>query len=117
MTKLNASIITPLPASDSGSPAVCDSKRINPRPQSCLCLTWSGYPSNDDDDDDDDCKTKNNQARFDKDLYLLMVNKNKVFKKYLKKKNVLNKANFNKIRNSYNRALQEKNKAIWHKLL
>ena len=63
------------------------------------------------------CKTKNNQAWFDKDLYLLMVNKNKFFKKYLKKKNVLNKANFNKIRNSYNRALQEKNKALWHKLL
>ena len=32
------------------------------------------------------CKTKNNQAWFDKDLYLLMVNKNKFFKKYLKKK-------------------------------
>ena len=31
-------------------------------------------------------KTKNNQAWFDKDLYLLMVNKNKFFKKYLKKK-------------------------------
>ena len=31
------------------------------------------------------CKTKNNQAWFDKDLYLLMVNKNKFFKKYLKK--------------------------------
>ena len=43
---------TPLPASDSGSAAVWDSKRINPWPQSCLCLTWSGYPSNDDDDDD-----------------------------------------------------------------
>ena len=53
-------------------------------------------------------KTKNNQAWFDKDLYLLMVNKNKFFKKYLKKKNVLNKANFSKIRNSYKRALQEK---------
>ena len=37
-----------------------------------------------------------------------MVNKNKFFKKYLKKNNVLNKANFNKIKNSYNRALQEK---------
>ena len=47
-----------------------------------------------------------------------MVNKNKFFKKYFQKiKNVLNKFNFNKIRNSYNRALQEKNKAIWHKLL
>ena len=53
-------------------------------------------------------KIKNNEAWFDKDLYLLMVNKKKFFKKYLKKKNVLNKANFNKIRNSYNRALQEK---------
>ena len=41
---------TPLPASDSGSAAVWGSKSINPRPQSCLCLTWSGYPSNDDDD-------------------------------------------------------------------
>ena len=36
---------------DPGSAAVWGSKRINPRPQSCLCLTWSGYPSNDDDDD------------------------------------------------------------------
>ena len=43
--------MTSLPASDSGSTAVWGSKRINPRPQSCLCLTWSGYPSNDDDDD------------------------------------------------------------------
>ena len=41
---LNAS----LPASDPGSAAVWGSKRINPRPQSCLCLTCSGYPSNDD---------------------------------------------------------------------
>ena len=31
------------------------------------------------------CKTKNNQAWFDKDLYLLMVNKNKFFQKHLKK--------------------------------
>ena len=38
-----------LPASDSGSAAVRGSKRINPRPQSCLCLTWSGCPSNDND--------------------------------------------------------------------
>ena len=37
--------------SDPGSAEVWDSKRINPRPQSCLCLTWSGYPSNDDDDE------------------------------------------------------------------
>ena len=40
--------MTSLPASDPGSAAVRGSKRINPRPQSCLCLTWSGYPSNDD---------------------------------------------------------------------
>ena len=50
MTKLDAGLITPLPASDSGSAAVRGSKRINPRPKFCLCLTWSGYPSNDDDD-------------------------------------------------------------------
>ena len=33
------------------SAAVWGSKRINPRPQFCLCLACSGYPSNDDDDD------------------------------------------------------------------
>ena len=43
-------VITSLPASDSGSSAVWGSKRINPRPKSCLCLIWSGYPSNDDDE-------------------------------------------------------------------
>ena len=41
--------IASLPASDSGSAAVWGSKRINPRPQSCLCLTRSGYPLNDND--------------------------------------------------------------------
>ena len=51
MTKLDAGLITPLPASGSGSAAVWGSKRINPWPQSCLCLTWSGCPSNDDDDE------------------------------------------------------------------
>ena len=50
MTKLDAGLITSLPASDSGSSAIWGSKRINSRPQSCLCLTWSGYPSNDDDE-------------------------------------------------------------------
>ena len=54
MTKLDAGLMTSLPASDSGSAAVWGIKRINPRP--CLCLTWSGYPSNDDDDDDDECE-------------------------------------------------------------
>ena len=50
MTKLDAGLITSLPASDPGSAAVWDSKRINPWPQSCLYLAWSGCPSNDDDD-------------------------------------------------------------------
>ena len=51
MTKLDVGLITPLPASDSGSTVAWGSKRINPRPQSCLCLTWSGYPLNNDDDE------------------------------------------------------------------
>ena len=50
MTKLDVGLITSLPASDPGSAAVWGSKRINPRPQFCLCLAWSGCPSNDDDD-------------------------------------------------------------------
>ena len=54
MTKLDAGLITSLPASDPGSAAVWGSKRINPRPQFCLCLAWSGCPSNDDDDDNHD---------------------------------------------------------------
>ena len=49
MTKLDAGLMTSLPAFDPGSAAVWGNKRINPRPQSCLCLAWSGYPSNDDD--------------------------------------------------------------------
>ena len=51
MTKLDAGLMTSLPASDPSSAAVWGSKRINPRPQFCLCLTWSGCPSNDDDDE------------------------------------------------------------------
>ena len=43
MTKLDAGLMTSLPASDPGSAAAWGSKRINFRPQSCLCLTWSGY--------------------------------------------------------------------------
>ena len=50
MTKLDAGLMTPLPASDPGSAAIWGSKRINPRPQSCLCLTCSGCPLNDDDE-------------------------------------------------------------------
>ena len=41
-------LITSLPASDPSSAAVWGSKRINPRPHSCLRLAWSGCPSNDD---------------------------------------------------------------------
>ena len=48
---------------------------------------------------------KNKQPLFDNDLYLLMLKKNKYFKKFLKNKSVLNKANFNKVRNTYNRVL------------
>ena len=48
MAKLDAGLMTSLPASDPGSTTVSGSKRINPRPQSCLCLAWSGCPSNDD---------------------------------------------------------------------
>ena len=48
--KLDAGLMTSLPASDPGSAAFWGSKRINPRPQSCLCLTCSGYLSNDDDE-------------------------------------------------------------------
>ena len=44
--------MTSLPASDSGSAAIWGSKKINPRPQLCLCLTWSGYPSNNNNEDD-----------------------------------------------------------------
>ena len=43
MKKFDAGLITLLPASDSGSTAAWGSKRINPRPHSCLCLTWNGY--------------------------------------------------------------------------
>ena len=45
-----------------------------------------------------------------------MLKKNKVFKKFFKHKSVLNKANFNKVRNTYNRTLQEKkNRVILNK--
>ena len=64
MTKLDAGLITPQPASDSGSTAVWGSKRINPRPQSCLCLIWSGCPSNDDDDDDDDISLQGKETHL-----------------------------------------------------
>ena len=47
---INAGLMTSLPASDPGSAAVWGSKKINSRPQFCLCLAWNGCPSNDDDD-------------------------------------------------------------------
>ena len=42
-----------------------------------------------------------------------MLKKNKCFKKFLKNRSVLNKANFNKERNTYNRALQEKKQSYF----
>ena len=50
--KLDAGLMTSLPASDPGSAAVWGSKRINPWPQPCMYLAWSGCPSNDDNDND-----------------------------------------------------------------
>ena len=58
-------------------------------------------------------ENKNKQPWFDNDLYLLMLKKNKCFKKFLKNRSVLNKANFNKERNTYNRALQEKKRSYF----
>ena len=47
-------VIVQLSKSDSGSTVAWGSKRINPRAQSCLCLTTGPVdtPSNDDDDDE-----------------------------------------------------------------
>ena len=52
MTKLDAGLTTSLPASDPGSTAAWGNKRINPRLQSCLCLTGVDALSNNDDDDE-----------------------------------------------------------------
>ena len=53
MTKLDAGLITSLPASNPGSTAVWGSKR--PSAPVLLCLTWSGYPSNDDNRQTTEC--------------------------------------------------------------
>ena len=86
MTKLDAGLITSLLASDSGSAVVWGSKRINPRSQSCLCLTWIGYPSNDDKDDTDNIKAYSNSSYiFESDLtdhFQLTV---KVYSKFINK--------------------------------
>ena len=42
---LDVGSTTSLPACDPGSTASWGSKRINSRPHSCLCLTWSECPS------------------------------------------------------------------------
>ena len=68
MTELDAGLISLLPASDSGSTAAWGSKRINPRPQSCLCLTWSGCPSNDDNDDDESLLHQQGKTELSKNL-------------------------------------------------
>ena len=74
MTKLDAGLMTSLPASDPGSAAVWGSKRINPRPQSCLCPTWSGCPSNDDDDDDDDHPADSAEEYYRRSMYFPYLN-------------------------------------------
>ena len=88
MTKLDAGLITSLPASDPGSAAVWGSKRINPRPQFCLCLAWSGCPSNDDDDDEQQntkifikCKAK---LRKNYALLIIWIKFNRLFLNYSK---------------------------------
>ena len=45
MTKLDVGSTPSLPASGPGSTKAWGCKRINPRPQSCLCPTTSGCPS------------------------------------------------------------------------
>ena len=47
MTKPDVDLMTSLPACDSGSTAAWGSKRIKPRPQFCLCLTWCDTSPND----------------------------------------------------------------------
>ena len=42
-----------------------------------------------------------------------MLKKNKCFKKFSKSRSVLNTANFNKERNTYNRALHEKKQSYF----
>ena len=74
MTKLDAGLMTSLPASDPGSAAVWGSKRINPRPQSCLCLTWNGYPSNDDDDDDPKKLSNSKEKHYGTGAFLMNDN-------------------------------------------
>ena len=73
MTKLDAGLMTSLLASDPGSTAVWGSKRINPRPQSCLCLTWSGCPSN----DDQWMKTNRLSLNYSKYTYFVTASKQK----------------------------------------
>ena len=61
-------------------------------------------------------KNKNNhQPWFDTDLYELFKEKNKAFKKYLKKKTFYYKIKFNKIRNKYNRELLKKKENFYIK--
>ena len=57
----------------------------------------------------------NHQPWFDTDLYELFKEKNKAFKKYLKKKTFYYKIKFNKIRNKYNRELLKKKENFYIK--
>ena len=55
----------------------------------------------------------NKNSWFDKDLQKLLQIKEKMFKKYCAKKNLLSKVNYNKARNIYFRTLKEKKEACY----
>ena len=55
----------------------------------------------------------NKNSWFDKDLQKLLQIKEKMFRKYCAKKNLLSKVNYNKARNIYFRTLKEKKEAYY----
>ena len=55
-----------------------------------------------------------NKSWFDEDLQILLQEKEKLFKKYLKKKTLIAKVNCNKARNSYFCTLKKKKTVIIH---
>ena len=58
-----------------------------------------------------------NKSWFDKDLQILLQEKETLFKKYLKKKTLIAKVNYNKARNSYFRTLKIKKDSYYSSLL
>ena len=57
-----------------------------------------------------------NKSWFDKDLQILLQEKETLFKKYLKKKTLIAKVNYNKARNSYFRTLKIKKDSYYSSL-